>query len=103
MKAEPVLPMTAAATANSIVANATPLAPCWHLWHPEAVVFQWKCDRPVSPSWATERMCVALHVPGVAKRGLPIRGKPRHDVQGENLSFFCEANHLNGTDHLQGP
>lgn len=94
MKAERVLPTTAAAAANSIMANATPLAPCWHLWHPEAVVFQWKCDRAVSPYWATERMCVASHVPGVAKRGLPVRGEPRRDVQRENRSFSCEANHL---------
>lgn len=78
MKAKQVSPTSAAAAANSIMANATPpLAPCWHLWYPEAVVFQWKCDRAKSPSWATERMCVASHTPGVAKRG----GRPGYESE----------------------
>ncbi len=68
MKAKKVSPTPAAAAANSIMANATPLAPCWHLWYPEAVVFQWKCDMAKSPSWTAGRMCVASHAPGVAKR-----------------------------------
>lgn len=74
MKAKQVSPVPAiAATANSSMADITPLAPCWHLWYPGAVVFQWKCDRAKSPSWAAGRMCVASHAPGVGKRGLPGR------------------------------
>lgn len=91
MKAKQVWPTSAAAVANSIMANATPLAPCWHLWYPEAVVFQWKCDRAKSPSWAAGRMLCSLTCTWCGQEGLPVRDssvyEPSHNAKGENMEF----------------
>lgn len=76
----------------TIMATATPLACIWHLRHPEAVVFHWKCDWAMSPPWDTAGMYAASLAPGVAMRGLPIGvswvWEPRHNVRTENMDFM---------------